>query len=172
MKKSVILFMSIMLVSLTGCDFLRSVAGRPTGKDIEAKRIAIIKAEEKALQDRLDSIRIAEEKVVSDSLAALDSFKTKGITISGTDRIGGLAGTELECRYYIIIGAFRTSTNAGKLFDVAFEKGYSPVLINCRSGMTAVGLAPADRIADVWATYGKLAEESFCPKESWILVNE
>ncbi len=172
MKKSVILLLSIVMISLTGCDFLRAVAGRPTGRDIEAKRVAILKAEEKALQARLDSIRIAEEKIVADSLAALDSFRTAGVTISGSERIGGLADTKLNSRYYIIIGAFRASANAGKLFETAYEKGYSPVLINCRSGMTAVGLAPSDRIAEVRETYMKLMNEEFCPKEAWILVNE
>ncbi len=172
MKKSVILLLSIMLVSLTGCDFLRKVAGRPTGKDIEAKRIAIIKAEETALQNRLDSIRLAQEKVVADSLAAMDTLAASGIMMNDPGRIGGISGTELEFRYYMIVGAFRESVNARKLFATASERGYNPVLIGCRSGMIAVGVSPSDRIADMAESYGRLRDESFFPKEAWILVNE
>ncbi len=172
MRKSVLLLMSIMLVSLSGCDFLRAVAGRPSSKDIEAKRIAIIKAEEVALQHRIDSIRMAQEKVVADSLAALDTLKSLGVVINGPSRVGGISGTELDFRYYIIVGAFRESSNARKLFDLASENAYNPVLISCRSGMAVVGLAPSNRIASVWESYEKLLEEPFCPKEAWVLVNE
>ncbi len=172
MKKSVLLLMSIMLVSFTGCDFLRAVAGRPSSGDIEEKRLSIMKAEEKALQHRIDSMKLAEEQIVVDSLATLESLEASGVTISSSDRIGGFSGMELEYKYYIIVGAFRESANARKLFNVASEKGYFPVLLNCRGGMVAVGLAPTDRIAAVRESYERLKAESFCPKEAWILVNE
>ncbi len=172
MKKSVLLLLSLMLVVLTGCDFLRAVAGRPTSKDIEEKRIAIIKSEEDALQSRLDSIRLAGEKVIADSLAALDFLKVSGVMMSDQSRIGGLSGTELGYKYYIIVGAFRESANAKKMFTTASENAYSPVLISCRSGMMAVGLCPSNSIAAVAESYKKLIGEEFCPKEAWILVNE
>ncbi len=175
MKKSVLLFMSLMLVTLTGCDFLRAVAGRPTSKDIENKRIAIIKAEEEALQSRLDSIRMAEQKLVEDSLASaasLESLKADGVLMNGPSRIGGVSGMELGKRYYIIVGAFRDRSNAEKMMGTASGKGYDTVLIECRSGMVAVGVCPSDDIVTVERTYRKLMEETFCPKEAWILVNE
>ncbi len=172
MKKSVLLIMSAMLVTLTGCDFLRAIAGRPTSKDIEEKRIAVMKAEEEALQQHLDSIRTAEMKAVSDSLDAFSSLMESGVVVSGPERVGGISGMELGYRYYIIVGAFRESANARKLFNAASEKGYDPVLINCRSGMVAVGLDPAYRISAVKESYERLRMESFCPKEAWIMVNE
>ncbi len=172
MRKSVPLLIALMLFSLTGCDFLRSVAGRPTGKDIEIKRMEIIKAEERALQNRLDSIRLAEEKLVSDSLEALEALKSSKVMMNGPGRIGGLAGTELEYKYYIIVGAFREGVNAKKLFTIASEHGYGPVLISCRSGMIAVGVSPSNSLVDISRSYGKLMGESFCPKEAWILVKE
>ncbi len=172
MRKSVLLLLSIALVLLTGCDFLRAIAGRPSSKDIEEKRIAVMKAEEKALQQHLDSIRTAEMKSVSDSLDAFSFLMESGVVVSGPERVGGISGMELGYRYYIIVGAFRESANARKLFNAASEKGYDPVLINCRSRMIAVGLAPTDRIVSVKESYEKLRTESFCPKEAWILVNE
>lgn len=172
MKKSSLLLVLLTLTVITGCDFLRAVAGRPLSRDIEKKRIEIIKAEEEALQARIDSIRTAGEKVVADSLAAMDSLASYGVMISGPDRLGGLAGTELLCRYYIIVGAFRESSNARKLFDAAYDKGFHPVLVSCRSGMVAVALCPSDRIAEIEASYRQLRQDPICPKEAWILVSE
>lgn len=172
MKKSSLLLVLSVSVLLTGCDFLRAVAGRPMSKDIEKKRIEIIKAEEEALQARLDSMKMVKEKVVADSLAALDSIRTYGVAMTGPERLGGLAGTVLESRYYIVVGAFRESRNARKLFEIASGKGFSPALISCRNGMIAVGLCPADRIVDIEASFRKLRQESFFPKEAWILVSE
>lgn len=172
MKKSSLLLLLLMLTVLTGCDFFRAVAGRPVSRDIEKKRLEIIKAEENALQAHLDSIRHEKEKAVADSLAAMDSLVSHGVTMTGPDRLGGLAGTELTSRYYIIVGAFRESANARKLFDAAYEKGYAPVLISCRSGMIAVGLCPSDNVTDVEASYRALKNESFFPKEAWILVSQ
>ncbi len=167
--------MSIMLVSLTGCDFLRAVAGRPMDKDIEEKRLAIMRAEDQALQRRLDSIRLVERKHVDDSLAAaaaLESLKVSGVMMNGPARIGGISGTELDCRYHIIVGAFRDKVNAEKLLKKVSDKGYESVLITCRSGMTVVGVCPSDDMVTVEKTYRKLVEEPFCPKEAWILINE
>jgi hypothetical protein len=172
MKKSSLLLVLLMPLLLTGCDFLRAVAGRPLSGDIEKKRIEIIKAEEDALQAHLDSIRQAELKVVNDSIAAMDSLAAYGVLMSGPERLGGLAATELESRYYIIVGAFRESANARKLFESASAKGYSPVLISCRNGMIAVGLCPSDRIVEVRESYEALKNETFFPKEAWILVSE
>ncbi len=172
MKKSFLLLISIMLVSLTGCDFLRALAGRPSSKDIEEKRIAIIKAEEENLQNHLDSIRIAGEKIIQDSLAAFDSLKAWGVTMNGADRMAVASGTELGFRYYIIVGAFGDNLNARKMFNKASEKGYNPVLINSCKGMVAVGLAPTDRIVSLKESYERLRTESFCPKDAWIMINE
>ena len=56
MKKNILPALLALMLVVTGCDFFRMVAGRPTSKDIEKKRIEIMKAEEAALQARLDSI--------------------------------------------------------------------------------------------------------------------
>ncbi len=178
MKKSILLVMSVMLVTLTGCDFLRRVAGRPTSEDIQEKRVIILKAEEEALQERLDSIRrenerrVADSLMVADSLAAVDSLASWGIVTNGPGRLGGLSDMELSSRYYIIAGAFREGANAKKIFDAAYERGCSPVLIGCRNGMVAVGICPADRIAVVRDSLMSLKGESFLPKDAWILKNE
>ena len=58
----VILALAVMM-TVTGCDFFRTLAGRPTSEDIENRRIEILKAEEAALQARVDSLRNVEQKI-------------------------------------------------------------------------------------------------------------
>ncbi len=172
MKKFLLFLMPIMLVSLTGCDFVRAIAGRPTEKDLDKMRIEIVEAEKAALQARMDSLKLAEEKAVADSLAFQARLDSLGVVFSGPERLRGVSGPGLEYRYYIIVGVFRESSNARRIFNQASEKGYAPVLINSRSGMMAVGLAPADNRKAIVGTYEKLRNEAFCPKDAWILVNE
>lgn len=172
MKKSVILLMSAAVLLVTGCDFFRTLAGRPTSADINAKRMQIIKAEEAALQAHLDSLKKAEEKVVADSLSAMDSLAAAGVVISDAARLGGIVAEDLGSRYHIVIGAFRDRGNAQKLAASAAEQGYPAELIDCRRGMVVVGVCPSDRIALTYEHWKALRTERFCPKDSWILLDE
>ena len=172
MKRQVLLFLAVAVFAVSGCDFFRSLAGRPTSEDIEMKKIEILRAEEAALQARLDSLRNVEQKMMQDSLNALDSIRQIGGSVLNPARYGGLFATRLEARYYVIIGAFRTRTNAENLLRTAKEKGYRPALISFQSGMIAVGLSPVNKLTDALTELKKVKQEPFCPKDAWILVNE
>ncbi len=92
--------------------------------------------------------------------------------MSGPARLGGLSGTELGMRYYIIIGAFKDSGNARKLFDLSYDKGYSPVLISCRNNKIAVGICPSDSVVSIARSFELLQAETFFPKDAWVLLKE
>ena len=124
MKKSYILLVLTAFLTLTGCDFMRKLAGRPTSEDVEQKRVELLRAEEAALQARIDSLRNAEQKMIQDSLNALDSIRQSGGSILNPASLGGLFATKLEARYYVILGSFRTRSNAEALFNVAKTAGY------------------------------------------------
>ena len=162
-----------MMLTLTGCDFMRKLAGRPTSEDIEEKRLELLRAEEAALQARIDSLRKAEQKMISDSLNALDSIRQLGGSILNPAAMGGLFATKLEARYYIILGSFRARSNAENLFNVAKSAGYRPALISFgKGGLIAVGVSPVNRLQDALAALNEVKKEKFCPKDVWILVNE
>ena len=173
MKKSYILLIVMALLSLTGCDFMRKLAGRPTSQDVENKSIEILRAEEAALQARLDSLRNVEKRMIQDSLNALDSIRQLGGSILNPASLGGLFATKLEARYYIILGSFRARANAEALFKVAKEAGYKPALISFgKGGLIAVGVCPVNKLPDAFVALNSVKKESFCPKDVWILVNE
>lgn len=173
MKKSYILLIIISLLCLTGCDFMRKLAGRPTGEEVEMKRLELLRAEEAALQARLDSLRNAEQRMLQDSLNTLDSIRQLGGSILNPASLGGLFATKLESRYYIILGSFRSRANAENLFNVVKAAGYKPALISFgKGGLIAVGVSPVNKVADAFAALNVVRKESFCPKDVWILVNE
>ena len=173
MKKSCIFILIVAMLSLSGCDFMRKLAGRPTSEDVEMKRLEILRAEEAALQARLDSLRNVEQKMIQDSLNALDSIRQIGGSILNPASLGGLFATKLEARYYIILGSFRSRANAESLFNVAKSAGYKPALISFgKGGLIAVGVSPVNRLPDAYTALSDVRKEKFCPKDVWILVNE
>lgn len=173
MKKSYILLIIVSLLCLTGCDFMRKLAGRPTSEDVEMKRIEILRAEEAALQARLDSLRNVEQRMMQDSLNALDSIRQLGGSILNPASLGGLFATKLEARYYIILGSFRSRANAEGLFNVAKNAGYKPALISFgKGGLIAVGVSPVNKLSDAFTALNSVKKEKFCPNDVWILVNE
>lgn len=173
MKKSCIFLIVLAVLSLTGCDFMRKLAGRPTSEDVEMKRIEILRAEEAALQARLDSLRKVEETMIRDSLNALDSIRQIGGSILNPASLGGLFATKLEARYYIILGSFKARANAESLFNVAKDAGYKPALISFgKGGLIAVGVCPVNRLPDAYTALTEVRKEKFCPDDVWILVNE
>ena len=173
MKKSCIFLIVASVLCLTGCDFMRKLAGRPSSEDVEIKRIEILRAQEAALQARLDSLRMEEQRMIQASLNALDSIRQAGGSILNPAALGGLFATKLEARYYIVLGSFKSKTNAEALFNVAKEAGYKPAMINFgKGGLIAVGVCPANRLSDAYEALNEVRKEKFCPQDVWILVNE
>ena len=171
MKKIMIVLMGLSLFAVTGCDFFRQLAGRPTSADIEAKRLEILIAEQQAAQVRLDSL-MKQQQIAKDSLAALDSIAQYGGTILNPAKLGGLFATRLEARYYVIVGAFRVRANAENLLQKAKTAGYEPALISFNTGLIAVGLCPCSNVVDAKDALKKVKTEKFCPKDVWVLLNE
>ena len=159
------------LFAVTGCDFFRTLAGRPTSADIHEKKIQMQIAQQAIEQARLDSIR-REQKIALDSLNALDSIKQYGGTILNPSKLGGLFATKLEARYHVIIGAFSLRSNAEALLVKTSKLGYQPLLISFNNGLIAVGLCPTNNIVDAKEALKKVKAESFCPKDVWLLLNE
>ena len=172
MKRILLCISSLALVLCLagGCDFLRALAGRPTSAEIEIKRREIA-AEEAAHQARLDSLKKAE-KQIADSLAVIDSLKSRNETMLNPSKLGGLKASELPGKYYIIVGAFMEKANAEKKAAKLKESGYEATLISFRNGYNAVGICPSATLAQVYESLRKIQGQDFCPKDAWILVNE
>lgn len=176
MKKSVltILLMLSIAMMVTGCDFFRKVAGRPTSKEIEAKAEAIEmrrekaeKAREKAVQDSIAAVRKHE----ADSAAAMDSLRREGLRMMNTSKFGGLSVADLPSRYYIIVGSFTNFNNAQRCSQVYADRGYDAEIIALRNGYNVVGICKTDDVVELRKSLRKLKRQEFCPSQVWILTN-
>jgi hypothetical protein len=178
MKRSFFLILSLAALLLNGCDFVRTVAGRPTSKDLEVKRSTIERAREAArYQARLDSLEQVKARV-ADSLAALDArlldslSHTKG-TVLKSIKLSDLNTDGLSARYFIVIAAFRDPANAERKRAKCVEAGYADAtIISFRSGLLAVAVCPSDSLNETLRKLRELRGNGICPKDGWILVNE
>ena len=114
MRKIGFLLLGMTLVAVTGCDFFRILAGRPTSSDIEEIR-AEIRRVEKARQDSLELVRLERERdslARVDSIAAMDSIVKNAGPLLSPEKFHGLQSGDFNTRYCIIVGSFRTKSNA------------------------------------------------------------
>ncbi len=160
--------LSALVLTASGCDFLRRAAGRPTSADIEAKReyISRIEAQRKAEEEQ----KVQAEKYTRDSLAAWEFIAGSGISMTPASYFVKLDRSVLESDYYLIVGSFSNEYNALNTVARVVDAGYSASTITLRPGYTTVGVCRSDDIVEFANSLKKVREEAFCPKEAWILV--
>ena len=149
---------------------LRSLAGRPSSRDIEVMRVELVEEQKKA-QAQADSLKELQ-RVEAEKKAALDSLMALPENILRTASSLKIKPEELKNAYAIVIGAFKDEANAAKSASRAEEAGYSAELLSFRGGLKAVAVAGTDDVCEILASFNKIKIESFCPKDVWILVKE
>lgn len=174
----VICVLAILLLTVTGCDFFRWVAGRPTAAQLEQKRAAVVA---QAVADQLAQER---ERAVRDSLAALEKHQTDSVaaeTFFSQHRVTrihsrslpGLRLEDIPFRYCIVLAGFSQPGNAEKFADSLKEAGYESVVMKYTRGSNAiVGVCPTDHFGDLLDVYQRVRTEKFCPKDAWIFIKD
>lgn len=174
MRKSIIL-LAVCALFLQGCDFVRTVAGRPTSAQLDEIRKDRMAAEEARHQAKLDSMAKAE-KAMAEAMAAreaqlLDSLTQAKGTVLNPSKLGGLFTTKLESKYYIVVGAFRARANAERKLTQCNGAGYTATIISFRNGLLAVAICPSNNLEETLKTLKKLRGTEVCPQDGWILMN-
>lgn len=150
------------VLTMTGCDFFRKLAGRPTSTDIEAMRQAIALREEAKVQAaQSDSI-----PVVPDTVAAKPEVKPAPAkeTVSSSSQVN-----DGKKRYYIIVASFSKVENAERCAERMAGRGYPGELLKFKGGYTAVGVLGTDDMQEAQASLKELKRQDFCPQGVWIL---
>ena len=176
MKKSYILLAAVVMMTVTGCDFFRKLAGRPTSDEIEVKRLEMVAdleakaARQKAIEDSLALVAKNE----ADSIEACRYIKENKVRIYEASRLGGIVEDgvrpERYGRYRIVVGAFKDQKNAQKKLTAVGNAGdFAPHFIRMRNGMIAVAACPVDQIQNALAGLKELQSAGACPEDGWIL---
>ncbi|MBO7117861.1 MAG: SPOR domain-containing protein [Bacteroidales bacterium] len=166
----VLAFLSAALI-VSGCDFMRKVAGRPTSADLEAM-VASREQEEaraaRALQERQQRER--ELQYQADSLLAVQTME--GIVMNRLSDLNVRVTTELPAKYNVVLGAFSDASNADNLISRLKEAGYEASAMRYRSGKTAVLACCTDSFVELGKSFASLQKENYCPKDVWVIVKE
>ena len=163
-----LLRLSVILLSVTvmvtGCDFFRVLAGRPTSKEIAAKREEILRSAqgdrtpvEPGMADENHGMTDEKPGMTSDSALPADtstSLATK---------------TKEKKRFYVIMGAFSSRENAERYAERVRSFGYEPEFFGFTEGRTAVGIGGTDDAEQAKAFMKELKGQDFCPDGVWIL---
>ena len=188
MKKSYILLLAAVMLTVTGCDFFRKLAGRPTSDVIEVKRQEMVAdlqakaARQKAIQDSLDLVA----KNAADSVEAFSFLEENNIMIYPASGLGGILRDGLMgdfenafydgTRYRVVVGSFKDKANADKMVEKVWEAGETMDLwahqIRMRNGMIAVAVSPTNRIQGVIGGIDALRNCGICPPDVWVLKIE
>lgn len=174
MKKIGFLVLGLTLVIVTGCDFFRILAGRPTSSEIEEIR-AEIRRVEKARQDSLEIVRqerVRDSLVRADSIAALDSIVKNAGPLLTPEKFHGLVSGDFNTRYCIIVGSFKTKSNAVGFLKKVRQRGYEAGMYTFKSGWYAIGVCPSDHIRQIQRSLKAISEDGFFPRGTWVLVND
>ena len=177
MKKKILVssLLALAVCMLSGCDMFRSMAGRPTSKDIDMMRaeLASRQAAEAAYRDSVERVLRHQQDSVAAAQKALETLADLGGQLRHPSQLSGLSSsTTLEYRFYAVLGSFKERANAVKFMDRISAAGYSAGLITFRSGLTSVGACCTDDPALFVQSLDKIKAEPFCPSDFWILVNE
>ncbi|MGN1210899.1 MAG: SPOR domain-containing protein [Candidatus Cryptobacteroides sp.] len=171
MKRSTILLIILMALTVSGCDFFRKIAGRPTSSQLEVKKmeIAAKEAEIAAMSAELARLE-ARQKHIADSLSYLDSIVFNVRQVAFASRHKGLENSSQEGIPYIIIGTFSYTANAEALRDKAVKGGYDAEVIPFRNGKKSVGIRLPSNPVEAYGIVLALKGEPFCPADAWLLA--
>ena len=155
MKKvfSAIQILLAVSVALTGCDFFRSLAGRPTSSEIEAKRevIRLKTAMEQApeVRDTVPAEVQAKEETPAEPVQSVVKEGKK--------------------RFYIVMASFSSVENASKYAERLSSKGYKTEFLGFKGGYTAVGICGTDDEEEAKVSLREVKRQDFCPEGVWII---
>lgn len=176
-KVPVLLCLALLACLVSGCDFFRTLAGRPTSREIEARRTAIaqVRARKAAVADSLEAVRrdsIARaERAVADSLHAVDTLVSIG-KYHNASSYRNIPASRLRSRYAVVVGVFSSDANANRMLARYAGEGFDGYVLHYRSSLMAVVVSPCDKVAEALEAYRKVRSLPFSSKQTWVIVNE
>lgn len=176
-KMTLVIALTLAVSLVSSCDFFRTIAGRPTSREIEAKRARMELASRREAA-RQDSIARAEaaakalaEAAVADSLHAIDTLTHIGKLHKASSYVN-IPSKRLRSPYAVVVGVFSSEANAERLAARYREEGFEAYVLKYYSSLCAVLVSPCDRIADALKAYRRVRALPGASKETWVLSNE
>lgn len=136
-----------MVCLLSSCDWLKHTLGMKTSQEIER----MMQLENEAKQ---------RMKLQQDSLEAVQA---------AAEAVEKAAGTsDLNSRFYVILGSFKEQTNIDSMLDMAKACGFNPVVIPLTNGFTMVASSGHATLPEACSAKIRVEELDICPYDIWI----
>ncbi|NLA15549.1 MAG: hypothetical protein GX877_03315 [Bacteroidales bacterium] len=149
MKKIFPLLIGVMLLgSLNSCDWVRSVLGMPTSKELKEKQEQLIKDSiEKAAAEQ-EAARL--EQLYLDSLAQVEAQK------------------KVLKRYHVVLGSFIMDNNARRMMQSIEKDGYEPIRIEFKNGYSVISAYQTNSLPDAYNRMYKMFTLDITPYDVWV----
>lgn len=160
----IVAVLASVAVLVTGCDFFRRLAGRPTSEIIEALREASMA--ENAVPSE-DTVAVAE--AVKDSLVESEPMVEPKVDPKPEPKTETVTVAEGKKRFYVVVASFSNPDNARKSLERMKERGYPGELLSAKGGYTVVGICGTNDELEAKESLKQLQRQDFCPKGVWII---
>ena len=132
-------------LTLSSCDAVRSMLGKPTSQDIEVLKQELAALKEQARQD---SVAAEAERLAAEQEAALH---------------------QLPARYYVAMGGFKVPSNAVNYKAYLESQGYDITAVRFRTGYDVLLADGTDDLREALRSMHKFMRyEKTCPEDIWI----
>ncbi len=166
MKKSfVVAALVLAMMSVSSCDFFRSLAGRPTSAELKSS--AIKKTETTPKNVPIDTI--SAPVVETEEYTMVKRQGRLSVPLAYTHTTSTLKMVP-EYKYYILVGTYRKKPTMDKMIAQACDAGYKIYLLEYENGLTSVALMPCNKLEEAIDAYAQVSKEVFCPKDACVLI--
>ncbi len=179
MKRLVPVLSLCLLAAITSsCDFIRSLAGRPTSaelKELSLKETPCVPCEMPAADVEPAQVctpAASCEGCAADKAPEYELKKRKGrLTVPfAYTHTSGQISSKLSHKYYIVVGTYRERPTRDRMVASVKKAGYDVTLIKFTNGLVSVALLPCDNLALAIDNFATVAQEKFTPKDACILI--
>lgn len=145
--KFIVALLTVVLL-VSGCDFFRSILGKPTSDDLERMRI------EEQAQARARFVQDSINRAKADSIAYAQALEAAKPKFNG--------------RYLVVVGSFLTHSNAERMVALLTKEGYQPQTIHFKNGFDGVAVVGYDSFRQAYRAIDDLIQYEFAPEDIWI----
>ena len=169
MKKALSFIPLLLAVALAvpGCDFFRTLAGRPTSREIDAKR-EIIRRQEAAVKTE-ESLPAVEDTATTVEKTTMAVDKTEPAVKQPEASVEVKPSVDGKKRFYVVIASFSNPENAKKSLARMADRGYQGELLSLKGGYTGVGICGTDDEQEIKESLKQVKRQDFCPPGIWII---
>ena len=148
MKKIFPFLVGIMLLSsLNSCDWVRSILGMPTSKELREKKEQLVKDSIENAAAEQEAARL--EQLLLDSLAQVEAQRSA------------------FKRYHVILGSFIMDNNARKMMQAIEKDGYNP-RIEFKNGYSVISAYQTNSLPDAYNRMYKMFSLDITPYDVWV----